>query len=159
MIASRNAACLALFLGLATLAAGEAQAGGPGCMNGGPGCGFGGFGAYGFNWNGFAYNTPPYPWPFYQHSIPTPPYFSLHPPVYYTYPVGRTYGYSPYPYPGSYPTPEVELAKPETIRNPHVEPLPQPANPQEGAKRASGKVAAQIVINPFVEPRLAAQKP
>lgn len=158
MFTWRKLALAAVILGVSILAAGSAQAIGPGGFGGcGGGFGYGGYGGI-FN-NGFAYNSPPYPWPFYQHSIPTPPYFSLHPPVYYTYPVGRTYGYSPYPYPGNTPTPEVEFPKAETIRNPHVEPLPMPAQPpKEGAKKASGKVAAQIIINPFVEQRVAQQQ-
>ena len=51
-----------------------------------------------------------------------PPYFSLFPPVYYSYPVPRTYGYSPFAYPAGTPTPEIQ-----------VEP-----------------VQAQLMVNPFV---------
>src|SRR5690242_17257477 len=130
----RQMALAGFVFGLLLLAGGSADAAGPGFGFGG-GCGGGGgfgglgYGGYGLFNNGFSYNSPPYPWPFYQHSIPTPPYFSLHPPVYYSQPVARTYGYSPYPYPGAYPTPDVEVAKPEVIQNPHAEPLPKPAEP------------------------------
>src|SRR5436305_15351376 len=41
------------------------------------------------------------------------PYFALHPPVYYSYPVARTYGYSPFAYPFGSPTPEIEWAPPK----------------------------------------------
>lgn len=51
------------------------------------------------------------------------PYYALHPPVYYSYPVARTYGDSPFAYPpGSsasqaYSTP----AQPQTIKNEYIE--------------------------------------
>jgi hypothetical protein len=49
------------------------------------------------------------------------PYFALHPPVYYSYPVPRTYGYSPFAYPGYVMTPEVaNTVQPMEITNPHV---------------------------------------
>jgi hypothetical protein len=75
--------------------------------------------------------------------IPTPPYFALHPPVYYSVPVPRTYGYSPYAYPGTMPTPEV--VEPEVIENPHVE---QPA--QESPASNVKVVRYQIIHNPYV---------
>jgi hypothetical protein len=39
------------------------------------------------------------------------PYFSLHPPVYYSYRVARTYGYSPFAYPPGVITPGPESAR------------------------------------------------
>ena len=45
-------------------------------------------------------------------AIPTPPYFALHPPVYYSTPVPRAYGYGPWAYP-----PYVTLRK-SLSRNP-----------------------------------------
>ena len=57
--------------------------------------------------------------------IPTPPYFALHPPVYYSHPVAVPYGMSPYPivsyspmFRANYerPTPE-----PQVVINPYVE--------------------------------------
>jgi hypothetical protein len=59
-----------------------------------------------------------------------PPYFSLFPPVYYSYPVPRTYGYSPFAYPAGTPTPEIQ-----------IEP-----------------VQAKLMVNPFV-PRSEVTKP
>jgi hypothetical protein len=47
------------------------------------------------SWRGLA------PWAYLPPSIyvqERSPYFALHPPVYYSYPVARTYGYLPYPY-------------------------------------------------------------
>ncbi|MGC3969082.1 MAG: hypothetical protein QM775_17485 [Pirellulales bacterium] len=49
------------------------------------------------------------------------PYFSLHPPVYYSRPVPRTYGYSPFAYPGDVMTPELPAVEPEIIVNPYVD--------------------------------------
>ncbi len=45
-----------------------------------------------------------------------PPYFALHPPVYYSHQVPRTYGYSPFPYPPYVLTPGSEM-KPTVIQN------------------------------------------
>lgn len=80
-------------------------------------------------------------------SIPTPPYFSLHPPVYYSHPVARTYGYSPYAYPPQTKTPELSAPAPKVIQNQFVPPL------KEATKKVvKGRVAAIPVriINPFV---------
>ncbi len=91
-------------------------------------------------------------WDLYlRNRIPIPPYFALHPPVYYSAPVARTYGYSPFAYPGDVPTPDVipiELSK--EIRNPYV----QPANveTQPAAVPAEDDVAQQplMIVNPYV---------
>ncbi len=78
--------------------------------------------------------------------IPTPPYFAIHPPVYYSRPVARPYGYSPYAYPDYVRTPEPKVVKPIAYRNPFVK-QSKPA----GVKTASHTaVVPQITINPFV---------
>ncbi len=80
--------------------------------------------------------------------VPTPPYFALHPPVYYSCPVPRSYGYSPYAYPPCVQTPEVDFLSfpPADAANPATprEELP-PAQP-------TSKVAArgQWIANPFL---------
>ena len=76
-----------------------------------------------------------------------PPYFAIHPPVYYSQPVPRTYGYSPYAYPGTMQTPEI--VEPEMIENPHVS---QPA--QEEATSNVKVVRYQVIDNPFVRAEL-----
>ena len=87
--------------------------------------------------------------------IPVPPYFALHPPVYYSAPVPRSYGYSPFPYPGTVPTPEVVMG-PEEIINPHVDPdangeeVPVPPQEQEASQRTA-RVSPEVIRNPFVE--------
>lgn len=49
------------------------------------------------------------------------PYFAAHPPVYYSVPVPRTYGYSPFAYSPLTRTPDVvQPAKPVEVVNPHV---------------------------------------
>jgi hypothetical protein len=85
------------------------------------------------------------------------PYFAAHPPVYYSYPVPRTYGYSPFAYPPYTMTPDVEIsgaAQPVEIINPYV-----PSSQQEQAKAdqsadAAPKTSRQpeplVIINPFV---------
>jgi hypothetical protein len=74
------------------------------------------------------------------------PFYALYPPVYYSQPVPRTYGYSPFAYPGWVMTPEVVDEKPTTIINPHV---PQPdAEEKPTALRVTSNV--QVIANPYV---------
>jgi hypothetical protein len=77
------------------------------------------------------------------------PYFALHPPVYYSYPVPRPYGYSPFAYPPGVLTPEVsvQVSPPKTIHNSYV-PRPSSVNQDRSASRA---VTPQLVINPYFE--------
>ena len=60
--------------------------------------------------------------PYAMGRIPTPPYFALHPPVHYSDFVARTYGYSPFAYPGTFETPAVPRVTPEEVANPYVKP-------------------------------------
>ncbi|MCA9236477.1 MAG: hypothetical protein KDA44_13470 [Planctomycetales bacterium] len=46
------------------------------------------------------------------------PYYAAFPPVYYSVPVPRTYGHSPFAYLPSHETPEVEVLAPLAIDNP-----------------------------------------
>lgn len=84
------------------------------------------------------------------------PYFALHPPVYYSEPVPRTYGYSPFAYPPGVMTPElVGESQPVTINNPYVPPT-TPASPEikPSDRSASTSSAPEplVIINPFVTP-------
>jgi hypothetical protein len=63
-------------------------------------------------------------------------------------PVARTYGYSPYAYPGSVRTPEIVM--PEVIENPHVQPDPEPPASPTSLKTTS----VRIIENPFVRAEL-----
>ena len=107
---------------------------------GGPRQGWAGFSSYGFGHHGLG---GPFEMPYAMGRVPTPPYYAMHPPVHYSDVVPRTYGYSPFAYPGSYRTPQ--LVQPEEVVNPHVEPKAH-VNP------TSQVTAAPVVVrNPFVE--------
>jgi hypothetical protein len=84
------------------------------------------------------------------------PYFALHPPVYYSEPVPRTYGYSPFAYPPGVMTPEiVGESQPVTINNPYV-PATKPASaelkPADRSARTSTAPEPLVIINPFATP-------
>lgn len=83
------------------------------------------------------------------------PYFAAHPPVYYSYPVPRTYGYSPFAYPPNVMTPEVvQEPKPVQIVNPYVPKAQKSA--QEPAQDRAAKSGRQpqplVVLNPYFQP-------
>ncbi|HEY3391693.1 MAG TPA: hypothetical protein VGK58_03225 [Lacipirellulaceae bacterium] len=91
----------------------------------------------------------------YRELLNNVPYFALHPPVYYSYPVPRTYGYSPFAYGPWVMTPEVAPeVKPLTIINPYV-PNAEKAPISEASDR-SAAVSPQpqplVIINPYVTP-------
>ena len=76
--------------------------------------------------------------------VPVPPYFALQPPVYYSQPVARPYGYSPYAYPRWIETPQPKpVVKPAMISNPFVTPKVKKAEPNKA-------VTAQMIFNPYV---------
>lgn len=106
------------------------------------------------------------------------PYFSLHPPVYYSRPIPRTYGYSPFAYPGIVRTPDLPVGEPQIVVNPYYEavpkeggpsaappksnaaPIPRKSNSTAPTKNAtpsankSAAVAPLRIINPHVTPFL-----
>lgn len=96
--------------------------------------------------------------------VPVPPYFALHPPVYYSMPVPRTYGYSPYAYPGTVETPEIVIEdRSAMIENPYVTPsATQPASQEQPAQgkidtdQHSASSKPVIIENPFVTVSVAA---
>ena len=73
------------------------------------------------------------------------PYFARHPPVYYSYPIPRTYGYSPFAYPPTVMTPEITIEAPQVMSNPYV----PKATAEE--RSVSTKPAPQLVINPYFD--------
>jgi hypothetical protein len=122
-------------------------------MRGGGGFGGGGLGGGGFGgglggwWTGIPYG--------FIQSPEQLPYFSKYPPVYYSHPVARTYGYSPFAYPPGYMTPDLQAAAPENTINPFV---PQPATPQETPKPSDTSMAnaprrtpPKMIVNPYVD--------
>jgi hypothetical protein len=135
---------LALAVLLLVAVGGEAVKADNGC------CGGGGWGGYG-GW-----------YPLY--SRDHIPYYSLHPPVYYSYPVPRAYGWSPWAYPPGVLTPEIlgELTGPQEIINPHVPKAEvKPATTNKTAsfsKTEKGEESkVQVVVNPFVDQKLAGE--
>ena len=76
------------------------------------------------------------------------PHYAFYPPVYYSYVVPRSYGYSPFAYPPGVMTPEAEV-KPTgaMFRNPFVPPRAEP-KPASSDKTAA---VGNRVRNPFVE--------
>ena len=86
-----------------------------------------------------------YGWPASHFDNGAVPYFSLHPPVYYSYRVARTYGYSPFAYPPGVLTPGSEPPRPAVAQNVYTMP--------EGAESAGSQQGRQPlrIDNPFVE--------
>jgi hypothetical protein len=83
------------------------------------------------------------------------PHFAAFPPVYYSYPVPRTYGYSPFAYPPGTMTPEVEIAEPLAIANPYFKGT-SPVESAEVKPKADQTTAApapkpRLIVNPYVE--------
>ena len=79
------------------------------------------------------------------------PHFALYPPVYYSQPVPRTYGYSPFAYPAGVMTPEIADEKSGVIINPYV---PQSeAPPAESQEKPTGlrvTSSVRVIENPYV---------
>ncbi len=137
----RRSLLLAVVLALASIFAGNASAQ---CAGGGPFYGGYGFGAWdvGRLYGVLSRNVP---------------YYAAFPPVYYSVPVPRTYGYSPFAYPPGVMTPEVEFSQPVTINNPYfkgekVEPakLQRKSTPADKTTSTAPTKAPQLVLNPFV---------
>ena len=121
----------------------EADAGFPGGRRGGLRLGVGFGGGYGYGDGLSLYRNG---------QIPVPPYFSLHPPVYYSAPVARSYGYSPFPYPGDVRTPNVAPVAAKMINNPYAQPVKQSQDKAEKPSEDTvAEVAPQVVRNPYVD--------
>jgi len=102
-------------------------------------CDWGMWGNYG--WNYFRA-------PLRTGNLPTPPYFSIHPPVYYSGLIHRPYGDSPYAYYPDRPvsmmfTPGAIASTPKMIDNPYV---------KGDASTASTATKSKLIINPYYEP-------
>jgi hypothetical protein len=84
------------------------------------------------------------------------PYYSAFPPVYYSMPVPRSYGYSPFAYPPGTMTPEVvEAVSAQEIINPYVVPTSAEGGEVkvEADRVTDNKVerGPLVVSNPFVK--------
>ncbi|TWU27287.1 hypothetical protein [Bythopirellula polymerisocia] len=90
------------------------------------------------------------------------PYYAAFPPVYYSVPVARTYGYSPFAYPPGTMTPEIEMcgAAAEEIVNPYVVPTSTSTSEEKPASddrvtQTQKSVQPLLVVNPYIESQLA----
>lgn len=112
----------------------------------GLGVGFGSGYGYGYGF-GFA------PWLYESGHIPVPPYFALHPPVYYSQPVPRTYGYSPFAYESDVKTPDAVDAMPAAvITNPYIDQNNlKESKDSKDADDVVSTVTPQEILNPYVD--------
>ena len=86
------------------------------------------------------------------------PYYAAFPPVYYSQPVPRTYGYSPFAYPPGVMTPDVvEAVEPQVIDNPYIESVPSAEGPAMVAPESVDQTTSvtpvrgpQVILNPYV---------
>jgi len=87
--------------------------------------------------------------------LPVPPYYAIHPPVYYSLPQPRTYGHSPFAHSGNY-HPPVHAAR-RIVANPFIPavPLPEPVHPP--AETATS--TARLIVNPFYSGELRSIEP
>jgi hypothetical protein len=96
------------------------------------------------------------------------PFYALHPPVYYSYPIARPYGDSPFASPPAYYGPGIADGGPQTIINPYAAPggaapsnatpsnstpsAPAPASPLPSAvKPTAGRTASAEEASPSIE--------
>lgn len=105
----------------------------------------------------------------FRNRLPTPPYFSIYPPVYYGQRFARPYGESPYaswpllqPAPGYHAVPmEGHFVRPSVLVNPHI-PGVTPELPKMKVSDDAGNAPFVsypvpkdpiVIVNPFVAPR------
>lgn len=107
-----------------------------------------GYSGYGFPWFGYGNNGPA---AYALGNIPAPPYFALHPPVYYSYPIAHPYGHSPFACPCHGHHGNEQLAV-RVIANPHVAQKP---SDQAAEKKDRVAVALPRIANPYFQAGLA----
>ena len=84
------------------------------------------------------------------------PHYAAFPPVYYSVPMPRTYGHSPFAYPPGFRTPEVpEAPQALEISNPYVAPASASADEKTDKVTRASDVESLLVVNPFVGQPLA----
>ena len=112
------------------------------------GCQGGGF----FPWFGYGGNGPA---AYALGNIPAPPYFALHPPVYYSHITPRSYGRSPFAAPADSGVP---ATTPVRRSNPYLmAPAPTAAPQTEQAKPVKIAILPKRIVNPYYVPTLALQ--
>ncbi len=106
---------------------------------------------YGFNQRPFGLQS--------ETMVPTPPYFSIHPPVYYGDRYARPYGISPFPaapnvhIPESYKAVPMSAAIAPVVQNPYCEISPVQVPLPESVPAVHGLQAGKIQVNPFANPK------
>ncbi|MEM9657586.1 MAG: hypothetical protein AAF961_04410 [Planctomycetota bacterium] len=119
--------------------------------------GYGGYGGYGFGgfWDiGRLYGV----------LADNVPYYAAFPPVYYSYPVPRTYGYSPFAYPPGYTTPDVAIDAPPplAVNNPYTEKKAEdlPSQSSDAVDRTAAAAAPTplVIYNPYVSSAVASSR-
>jgi hypothetical protein len=111
-------------------------------------------GAYCGGWGGGGIN---FPYGLYGNRVNDVPYFSMFPPVYYSLPIPRTYGWSPFAYPPGTMTPEIEPASPQDLINPYAPEKKDDSKDSKPAKPTAARTASyhpstpQVLINPYVK--------
>ena len=97
--------------------------------------------------------------------VPQPPYYSIHPPVYYSAQIiRRPYGYSPFAWPATYPAFNTQMiearssmsSEPAVFINPYV-PGANGAGQLPPPRTQSG-VQPQLIVNPYVVSKAVATK-
>ncbi len=84
------------------------------------------------------------------------PYFAAFPPVYYSAPVPRSYGHSPFAYPPGTMTPEVVEVAAQEIINPHFPVSTESVSSEsDQVTQASSVPVPLAIVNPYVTTRLA----
>ncbi len=105
------------------------------------------YGQLGFGGVGYGYQN----YYGYRGNIPTPPYFAIHPPVFYGERVERSYGISPF---AALPPMHSELAKPRNngskamVMNPYCTETIEEITPVEN--QVSQIAKPKVIFNPFV---------
>lgn len=80
------------------------------------------------------------------------PYFAAHPPVYYSAPVPRTYGHSPWAYPPHFRTPELlSEVQPLEIVNPYVPSSATEPQPEADQVTADRMPQPLVIHNPYAK--------
>jgi hypothetical protein len=110
-----------------------------------PVCGWGGYGFnFGYDWRANAQVIP---------------YFAQHPPVYYSYPIARPYGFTPYAVPPGVIPAEMQIApQAQEIINPYFKPkaeeAPAPSDPpatvDPPATTTGDRTARRMIVNPYL---------
>ena len=91
--------------------------------------------------------------PYASGRIPTPPYFALHPPVYYSLPIARSYGYSPFAFPSTIGAPKISIVQPKEVLNPYVK--PEEIEGQPAKLKVTVTVKPKTVANSYASDAIA----